>query len=243
MHIQIPATHDEAMKQSAFTLFELLVVITILMALASMLMPVIGMMRAAADRTACASRLRQIGVAQSAWRSDHHGEFLPGDPYMKLYGAALIWPAFLPGSTLFSLKDDQDLPYQAWYEKGGVPLWFEASASGYTYDEATARTYPDGGRILTSYQYRAALPNCPFPWVIRRNTLQNPSETMFTGDLATRRRSGDRDDFPTSPHRSGEQYFSNMLFVDGRVTLFRDSELVPYYYNTLDFLAPPAGAP
>lgn len=231
------------MKQRAFTLFELLVVITILMALVSLLMPVIGMVRATAERTACTSRLRQIGVAQTAWRADNRGEFLPGDPYMKIYGAALIWPAFLPGNTLFALKDDQGLPYQAWYEKGGVPIWFEAYGSQYTYDEATARTYPDGGRILTSYQYRAALPSCPFPWVIRKNNMRNPSETMLAGDMATRRRPGDRTDVPTSPHRSGDLYLSNMLFVDGHVSLFRDSELMPYYYNTLEFLAPPISGP
>lgn len=231
------------MSLRAFTLFELLVVIAILAALVSLLMPVIGMVRATAQRTGCAARLHQIGAAQGAWRTDNRGEFLPGDPYMKIYGAALIWPAFVTGNTLFALKEDQDLPYQAWFEKGGVPMWFEAYSSQYTYDEATARTYPDGGRILTSYQWRAALPNCPFPWVIRRNTQSHPSETMLAGDMATRRRPGDRTDFPTSPHRSGDLYLSNMLFVDGHVALFRDSELTPYYYNTLEFLAPPDPTP
>ena len=91
--------------------------------------------------------------------------------------------------------------------------------------------------------YRADLPNCPFSWVIRRNTQSHPSETMLVGDLATRRRPGDCDDFPTSPHRSGDLYASNMLFVGGHVALFRDSELVPYYYNTPDFLAPPENGP
>lgn len=50
-------------RRQAFTLTELLVVISILALLAGLLMPVIGRVRGASKRSACTSNLRQVGVA------------------------------------------------------------------------------------------------------------------------------------------------------------------------------------
>jgi type II secretory pathway pseudopilin PulG len=57
-------------------LIELLVVITILVALAALLLPTMNMARARADEAQCTAHLRQIGVGLSAYMNDH--DTVPG---------------------------------------------------------------------------------------------------------------------------------------------------------------------
>ena len=62
---------------SAFTLIELLVVIAIIAVLAGLIFASFGKVTAIADRTKCASNLRQIGAAMSTSIAEHDGT-LPG---------------------------------------------------------------------------------------------------------------------------------------------------------------------
>jgi len=57
----------------AFTLTELLVVITIIAVLAALLLPALASARAAGQRAACLSNLHQIGLAARAYASDNGG--------------------------------------------------------------------------------------------------------------------------------------------------------------------------
>lgn len=63
-----------ALRQ-AFTLIELLVVISIIAILASMLIPVISLVRDAAIATKCVSNLRQIALAYNAYATDNEAAF------------------------------------------------------------------------------------------------------------------------------------------------------------------------
>jgi prepilin-type N-terminal cleavage/methylation domain-containing protein len=54
-----------------FTLIELLSVIAIVAVLAAMLMPVITSIKELAERTACSSQMRQVGMAVVAYRCDN----------------------------------------------------------------------------------------------------------------------------------------------------------------------------
>ena len=64
-------------RPPAFTLIELLVVIAIIAVLASILVPVLGFVRAQGDSTACTANLRQLGTGISGYATEHDGH-LPG---------------------------------------------------------------------------------------------------------------------------------------------------------------------
>jgi prepilin-type N-terminal cleavage/methylation domain-containing protein len=61
----------------AFTLLELLVVLTIVSLLLAMLLPVIGVMRDAARQVSCLSNLRQLQLADFAYAGEHRGMVTP----------------------------------------------------------------------------------------------------------------------------------------------------------------------
>ena len=84
-----------------FTLLQLLVSVTILATLMSMLMPLAGMVRETSRKVACASNLRQTGMFELAYASDHRG---------------CVTPAFLRGDMtwLAPIYDVQDYTPQGW---------------------------------------------------------------------------------------------------------------------------------
>src|SRR5664280_1875068 len=62
-------------RASAFTLVELLTVISIIAILAALLLPVVSRSQLRAKRVWCESNLRQIGIAFHSFAHDHNSKF------------------------------------------------------------------------------------------------------------------------------------------------------------------------
>ena len=78
----------------AFTLFELMVVITIMCLLLAMLLPVVGMVRDTSRKVVCASNMRQIGLSIFAYAADHNGWCVPAG-FGAGPGQYVVWDANL----------------------------------------------------------------------------------------------------------------------------------------------------
>ncbi len=72
----------------ALTLIELLCVITIIALLAAMLMPLAGMIRESARQVLCASNLRQVGLLQLTYATNHAGMVTPAYLRPNMYWLA-----------------------------------------------------------------------------------------------------------------------------------------------------------
>lgn len=81
-----------------FTLTELMMVVGLIALLLSLLMPVIGKVRAAAENVACLSNLRRMGVAWTMYTAENHGRFpeyvwhTPATPDVAYAG---YWPGIV----------------------------------------------------------------------------------------------------------------------------------------------------
>lgn len=97
------------MAARAFSLIELLVVISILALLAAMTMTAIPMVRESAARTVCAGNLRQIGVVALLYADDWEAEFPPQNPN----------PNFWSSPSLYSVRQGIGLLMDGVRSEGG----------------------------------------------------------------------------------------------------------------------------
>src|SRR5205085_1178928 len=76
----------QAIRRQGFTLVELLAVIATIGILAALLLPILGKAKIKAQRTACFSNLRQLGVAWQMYYTDNSGLLVPSYP-----GSPDVW--------------------------------------------------------------------------------------------------------------------------------------------------------
>jgi prepilin-type N-terminal cleavage/methylation domain-containing protein/prepilin-type processing-associated H-X9-DG protein len=140
---------DSARRRRAFTLPELLVVISIIGILLSLVMPAVQNARESARRTGCKNNLHQIGIAIHAFESAR-GK-LPGiddtphdldKPYLMLSISGQLAPYLYGGDTLDAAIDDWKFrrstkPIQS-------PAVLKCPSDGEAYGEATSYRYNQG---------------------------------------------------------------------------------------------------
>ncbi len=170
----------------AFTLVELLVVISIIALLIALLMPALRRARMAAHQVVCASNLHQIHVASVAYAMDHDGYFpdkatlgnhsfrqapgtvLKGDPRARpeIYGLAAVLDrgGYMNGRS------------EAWVCPG-QPEWMQEYGNTYAFSIAT---------ILQTYRYEefSMLKSKTHDFVWDNYTLY-PGLTGFNGPFST----------------------------------------------------------
>ena len=106
----------------AFTLTELLAVITIIGALAALLLPVISQAKAKAQRIQCANNVRQMGIVMSLFVADSHAYPLGVNPdfrkgaYPDFYSAWHV--ALQQNGLIFSKNPTNNLYAKIWIHEG-----------------------------------------------------------------------------------------------------------------------------
>jgi len=168
-------------RQPAFTLIELLVVIAIIAVLIALLLPALGSARRSAHASVCASNLRQLAIANTAYSVDYNGRFVPGaanflanldrwhgqrdnpsQPFDPERGP--LWPYFENDG----LKQCPDFEPGTDFEPG-----FESGNGGYGYNSAYVGTDTlDAVKALSSTHGAHA------------TAFKNPTQTVMFADAA-----------------------------------------------------------
>lgn len=73
------------MRKQSFTLIELLTVIAIIAILSGLLLPAVGRARATAQKTACASKMGELGKAEIMFSNENKNKTVPAQPSDKKY--------------------------------------------------------------------------------------------------------------------------------------------------------------
>lgn len=130
-----------------FTLMELLVVVTVIAALVSMLLPAVAMVRDAARQTKCSSNLRQIGLGFQAYANSWDGIL----PYVW-YSANYTW-----GNAIsLEMEDKLSLGYS------GSPLGVWKCPSNRNQQHRCSESAI--GETWTSYGGNGFSSIVPLPW-------------------------------------------------------------------------------
>ncbi len=80
-------------RLGAFTLIEVLVVVTIITLLISILLPSLGQARSSSTRVKCSANLKQIGILAAMYQEDHKQFALPGN--VAASNASVAWQNYL----------------------------------------------------------------------------------------------------------------------------------------------------
>lgn len=152
----------------AFTLVELLIVITIIVILAALLFPAFASARAESRKSVCLSNLRQIGLSIALYAHDYddrlpyapdnnnqwavdHGYYKVDEPLYTFYTQTPAYTTVLKpyGVTrqLFSCPQDRLFASQAAINPNITLNWFDNCGSSYQYDDTKAFE----GRTLGGY--------------------------------------------------------------------------------------------
>ncbi len=178
--------------KNAFTLVELLVVIGIIAVLLGILLPTINRARAAANRVACRSNMKQLGAAFTMYLNDSRGKLprintLPSDPPPAdnpPTAPELFGPYLGNNAQVWRCPNDVIRKIVA-----PVPTYFEFETSSYQYNPMLSAGYA-GKKLQDTPQYQ-----------------QNQSLALVTIFW----------EYEAFHGKSGQSGSSNYVFADGHV--------------------------
>lgn len=180
MRQTVPFPQPPRQSNSAFTLVEILVVISIISLLLALLMPTLSKARESSTAVQCMSNQRQIGLTMSNYAADHKGYFPPRE-YAPGFPSGNPFPE--QGKNWGRLLVDYELPIPA-VGRPHVLVCPTSTAGWFSYD----RTYGVYFSGFSSIQNPATL--AAFGRIGRWesqmvNNRSHPSGTWVMGDTST----------------------------------------------------------
>jgi prepilin-type N-terminal cleavage/methylation domain-containing protein/prepilin-type processing-associated H-X9-DG protein len=186
-------------KKHGFTLIELLVVIAILGILGALLLPGLVQSRKRANTTKCLSNLRQIGLAQTLYRSDHDNRFTP-----KFNPSPLSWQRHLEPYILAS---------------GRTNVQSVLNCPNSKVLTANQTSYALNAYIeWAQWNYLASAVERPGEIILIGDVVEGNTDIMYEADR--------NQAWGVPGFRHGSSDLANMLFVDGGVSSLPREELV-----------------
>jgi len=224
-------TRSPSVRQHAFTLMELLIVIASIAILAAMLLPVVSSARERGRRTVCLSNVRQIGIAIQIYAQDNEGRIPYGPKAPPFTNPNNFYPSTGAPTSLLSLQSGAPvglglmLPYQLAVQPGVLFCPSTDQALDTDAELAKVGTYQAQG----SYYYRhggntelydaAGATNRPSrirldDLGLNRNdqpirALAIDTQFLCPSDLAA---------FNVKPRTHHQQKSATILFVDGHAS-------------------------
>ena len=210
-------------SRNAFTLIELLIVITIIAILSTLLMAVINQVHYQARTTQCAVQLRQWGVSLMAFAADHRG-FFPAQPVREGTGQN-TWD--VSEGMFDSLVENYGLPLRMYTCPFAMP---QKNLDKFLAD--MMRYKVTNGLVSLGYSYwvqrsdrYATYPALSVAAPSRMPGSNNNNVPLMT-DIGNRWPAGAAVGDVNTYHTRAGDFPTNQLFIDGHVATVRKSQLV-----------------
>lgn len=196
-------------KKRAFTLVELLVVISIIAILAAMLLPALWRAREEASRARCKSNLKAIGLALHMYAGDY-GEYFPWGIYKGQKAQHGGGHGMGPRADIWELAC---LGYLSSFDTFICASTGDQVIERGQYDSYNPREYhPAAKNTYERYGVEWFKPNISYGYDPTGKTLNSRPQTAIAADKPQEQYE-DRDQ--NSPSHGGDG--QNVLFVDGHV--------------------------